>query len=343
MKNVRKLLLIVSAVMIASVTSAECAFAETVYKKNSEIQEPVQYSIVNAIKNNNFSVLYNYNSGYLEREMKGDIDPLYLGEMEQTDIMSDDYTTYQILEYIQNINLSELGVNSTFDELASYLTVDKNAKNPEYWTCSTEWNYPGADMSKYKTITFNSWNKEAGKGVIMHFRLYKDDSKIELKSVILEKANELGTYLNNGETRKLFKELEEIKIKEDAAYGYNISNGNASNTSKTNINAPQWKSYDGVYYYWNGSSYVKGWQNIDGATYYFNDEGMMMSNTVVDGYYLKSNGVSTGTKDVDSNITAYLNDMSPEYRKEIYGNMSDYDLYQLLLSRYANYGTFELE
>ncbi len=55
--------------------------------------------------------------------------------------------------------------------------------------------------------------------------------------------------------------------------------------------ATGWKLLDGKWYYLSGSgAMLTGWQQIGGKWYYFYSDGAMAANTVVDGYYLNSQG-----------------------------------------------------
>lgn len=53
-----------------------------------------------------------------------------------------------------------------------------------------------------------------------------------------------------------------------------------------------WTYMNGKWYYSldNGRIVEKSWKKINGAWYYFNEKGIMLSNTIVDGYLLKSSG-----------------------------------------------------
>lgn len=55
----------------------------------------------------------------------------------------------------------------------------------------------------------------------------------------------------------------------------------------------EWKQDYAGKWYTEGSSFAIGWKNIDGKWYYFNEEGYMVKDRDVDGWYIDSNGIAT--------------------------------------------------
>lgn len=57
--------------------------------------------------------------------------------------------------------------------------------------------------------------------------------------------------------------------------------------------------------WWNseGNSYSVGWKQIDSKWYYFDKSGYMAHNTIIEGYYINSNGVAVATTKVDMPVT----------------------------------------
>lgn len=53
----------------------------------------------------------------------------------------------------------------------------------------------------------------------------------------------------------------------------------------------EWKYDKNGSWYTEGNSYATGWRLIDGNWYYFYSNGYMAHDTIIDGYYLNSNGV----------------------------------------------------
>ena len=71
-----------------------------------------------------------------------------------------------------------------------------------------------------------------------------------------------------------------------------------------------WQMIDGSWYYLDAKGKKQtGWQQVDGKWYYFDENGVMASNTWVDGYYLSESGSSlrSGWQQVDGNWY-YLNE-----------------------------------
>jgi hypothetical protein len=65
----------------------------------------------------------------------------------------------------------------------------------------------------------------------------------------------------------------------------------------------EWKKDNNGWWYTEGNSYDKNcWSLIDGKWYYFDYSGYMLHDTIIDGYYLNSNG-------------AYINNHSDEIKK----------------------------
>ena len=60
----------------------------------------------------------------------------------------------------------------------------------------------------------------------------------------------------------------------------------------------EWKSNNSGWWYSKGTGYSTGWDLIDNSWYYFNSDGYMAHNTMIDGYYIDSNGASVATENV---------------------------------------------
>ena len=55
--------------------------------------------------------------------------------------------------------------------------------------------------------------------------------------------------------------------------------------------ATNWTQIDGQWYYFDSNGYMKtGWVKDNGNWYYLNGDGTMAHDTIIDGYYLNSNG-----------------------------------------------------
>ena len=63
-------------------------------------------------------------------------------------------------------------------------------------------------------------------------------------------------------------------------------------TNQVGVNA-EWKNDANGWWYSEGNSWKSGWGNINNNWYYFNSDGYMAHDTIIDGYYLNSNGVGT--------------------------------------------------
>ena len=55
-----------------------------------------------------------------------------------------------------------------------------------------------------------------------------------------------------------------------------------------------WKKDSTGWWYTEGNSWATGWRQINGAEYFFDNNGYMVEDKVVDGYYLNSSGVGIG-------------------------------------------------
>lgn len=68
-------------------------------------------------------------------------------------------------------------------------------------------------------------------------------------------------------------------------------------TESNGHDAKGWQKIDGQWYYFSqeGEGYItsSGWKLINGNWYYFNNNGVMLHDTMVEGYYLNSNGAWT--------------------------------------------------
>ena len=60
----------------------------------------------------------------------------------------------------------------------------------------------------------------------------------------------------------------------------------------------EWRSNNVGWSYSQGTSYSIGWKLIDNSWYYFDSNGYMAHNTIVDGYYIESNGTAVATSSV---------------------------------------------
>lgn len=106
----------------------------------------------------------------------------------------------------------------------------------------------------------------------------------------------------------------------------------------------EWKSDKYGWWYTEGSSWATGWRNINGNWYYFYSNGYMAHDTTIEGYYLNSSGAWTNnTSSVDELAKEHLNSLTPEYKRQIYGNISDEQILQILISNMNNCGTWEPE
>ena len=56
--------------------------------------------------------------------------------------------------------------------------------------------------------------------------------------------------------------------------------------------ATNWAKIDGQWYYFDFNGYMKtGWIKDNGNWYYLNKDGTMAYDTIIDGYYINSNGI----------------------------------------------------
>lgn len=71
----------------------------------------------------------------------------------------------------------------------------------------------------------------------------------------------------------------------------------------------EWREDNKGWWYSEGNSYVKNcWRQIDGNWYYFDYDGYISTNTIIDGYYVDSNGVlSDGTEEIQAYKKVLLN------------------------------------
>lgn len=54
----------------------------------------------------------------------------------------------------------------------------------------------------------------------------------------------------------------------------------------------EWRNSGEEWWYAEGDSYIKNcWKEIDGKWYYFDYDGYILRNTIIDGYYLNSDGI----------------------------------------------------
>lgn len=60
--------------------------------------------------------------------------------------------------------------------------------------------------------------------------------------------------------------------------------------SPKEVDAASWVKDRNGWWYSEGNSWATGWRYINGSWYYFNSQGYMAHDTVIDGYYVNSNG-----------------------------------------------------
>jgi beta-glucanase (GH16 family) len=142
------------------------------------------------------------------------------------------------------------------------------------------YNQHNDDSSKIKAR--NVWLKDESTGYWSYL-----DSDGKMKTGWLYDNGNWYYFYGNGQMATGF-----IKLGGD--YYYYLDE---SNTSSIGIMKTGWQKINGYWFYFNTSSdsgitgmMKKGWQKIGGVWYYFYSDGIMASNTTIDGYKLNSNG-----------------------------------------------------
>ena len=79
-----------------------------------------------------------------------------------------------------------------------------------------------------------------------------------------------------------------------------------------------WYKVDSNWYYSNSSGVMQtGWLNDNGTWYYLNSSGEMVTNTIIDGWKIDSNGIATPLKDENHSIVYVTpNGKSYHYSKD---------------------------
>ncbi|MGU8958891.1 hypothetical protein ACV3VX_12705 [Clostridium perfringens] len=93
---------------------------------------------------------------------------------------------------------------------------------------------------------------------------------------------------------------------------YNIKNENLIKSSKEG-----WINTNGIWYFYKNGIMQTGWLNDNGTWYYLNSSGEMVTNTIIDGWKIDSNGIATPLKDENHSIVYVTpNGKSYHYSKD---------------------------
>lgn len=281
-ENTKKIITIAITIIIAA-SNSTLAFAESEfvlapskyssgydYEENVTEKE-VSYSIIDAMKNKDYSNFDKY----------ADSHEVYIGTLARGVKINDDnllINESRVLAYIQKLPLTAYGCTSTVESLLSSLNPDKNADNTTYWATMTgDCIVNDYLMGHYCKVDFDSWNKNNHNGFLVSFKCYEKTRAITLK-VALNTESIVGCGLTDGQTAKLFNELQKLST----------SNENLT-TSKVNNNG-WYKIADGNWHFSENGTDVSGWKYIDNEWYYFYLDGSMAKFTFIDGYWVNNDG-----------------------------------------------------
>lgn len=282
-ENTKKIITIViaTAITISNGTVAFAADGIFVFKpalnssgcdyEQNVTEKEVSYSIIDAMNNKDYSKF----------DKSADSHEVYIGTL-PGDVKINDSNLLinesRVLAYIQKLTLTAYGCNSTVESLLSSLNPDKNADNTTYWSTMTgDCIVNDHLMGNYCKVDFDSWNKNNHNGFLVSFKCYERTRAITLK-VALNTESIVGCGLTDGQTVKLFNELQKIST----------SNGNLT-TSKVNNNG-WYKTADGNWHYSESGADVAGWKYINNVWYYFYSDGIMAKFTFINGYWVNDDG-----------------------------------------------------
>ena len=100
--------------------------------------------------------------------------------------------------------------------------------------------------------------------------------------------------------------------------GWLNDNGNWYYLNDNGSMATCWYKVDSNWYYSNSNGVMQtGWLNDNGTWYYLNSSGEMVTNTIIDGWKIDSNGIATPLKDENHSIVYVTpNGKSYHYSKD---------------------------
>ena len=282
-ENAKKIITIVIAIAItisnstfAFAASGTFVFAPSKYSSGCDYaqnvtEKEVSYSIIDAMKNKDYSNFDKY----------ADSHEVYIGNLPRDVKINDDnllINESRVLAYIQKLPLTAYGCTSTVESLLSSLNPDKNADNTTYWSTMTgDCIVNDHLMGNYCKVDFDSWNKNNHNGLLVSFKCYEKTRVITLK-VALNTESIVGCGLTDGETVKLFNELQKLSTSDENA-----------KTNKVNNNS-WYKTADGNWHFSENGTDVSGWKYIDNEWYYFYLDGSMAKFTFINGYWVNNDG-----------------------------------------------------